>query len=114
MHLTHNILLGLLALVFLISGASKISGTPKGLSGTRDVNIKDWLARIIGVVEAISALGLIYGIRYNGSFVGWISVVVLWCAMGVAIWTHSRADKLKTAFPAAFLLVLLTIVLVIA
>jgi len=114
MHLTHNILLGFLALVFLVSGASKISGTAKGLSGTRDVGIKDWLARCIGVVEAIAALGLIYGIRYTGSFIGWVATVVLWCAMGVAIWTHSRANKLKTAFPAGFLLVLLTIVLVIA
>ena len=106
MHLTHNILLGFLALVFLISGASKISGTPKGLS--------DWLARAIGVVEAIAALGLIYGIRYTGSFIGWVATVILWCAMGTAIWAHTRVNKLKTAFPAGFLLVLLTVVLVFA
>jgi uncharacterized membrane protein len=114
MHLAHNILLGFLALVFLISGASKISGTPKGLSGTRDVGIKDWLARAIGLVEAIAALGLIYGIRYTGSFIGWVATVILWCAMGTAIWAHTRVNKLKTAFPAGFLLVLLTVVLVFA
>jgi uncharacterized membrane protein YphA (DoxX/SURF4 family) len=114
MHMTHNILLGILAVIFLISGLSKVSGNPKGLSGTREVNVPDWFARVTGVIEVLAALGLIHGIRYSGSFLGWISVVVLWFTMGGAIIAHNRAKKMKTAFPAAVLMLLLTIVLVIA
>ena len=53
----YNIISGLLAVIFLISGLSKISGSNAGLSGTRDVGINDLLARLIGVVEAVAALG---------------------------------------------------------
>ena len=48
MHLTHNILLGLLAVIFLVSGLFKLSGNPKGLEGTRDVNVPDKIAKAIG------------------------------------------------------------------
>ena len=36
-----TIILSFLALVFVVSGLSKASGNEKGLSGTRDVNVKD-------------------------------------------------------------------------
>ena len=113
MHLTHNILLGLLAVVFLTSGALKLSGNPKGLQGTRDVNIGDRIARLIGLVEAIAAVGLIYAIRYPEELIGWLAILVLWIAMGVAIYAHSKANKMKSSVPAIVLLVLLSVVLVI-
>ena len=50
-----TILLSFLALVFVVSGLSKASGNEKGLSGTRDVNVRDGIARIIGVFEALLA-----------------------------------------------------------
>ena len=43
-----TIILAFLAVVFVISGLSKASGNEKGLSGTRDVNVKDGIARVIG------------------------------------------------------------------
>ena len=50
MHLTHNILVVLLALIFAIAGLSKVAGSPKGLSGTRDLGVKDFIARSVGAV----------------------------------------------------------------
>jgi len=46
-----------LALIFVISGLSKASGNEKGLSGTRDVNVADGFARVVGTFEALFALG---------------------------------------------------------
>lgn len=114
MHLAHNILLGLLAIVFLISGTMRLSGNPKGLKGTRDVNIGDRFARLIGLVEAVAAVGLIYAIRYPEELIGWLAILILWITMGVAVFAHSKANKMKSAAPAIILLVLLSAVLVIA
>ena len=109
----YNIISGLLAVIFLISGLSKISGSNAGLSGTRDVGINDLLARLIGVVEAVAALGLIWGLKNPSDSIGWYAAVTLWIAMGVAIFAHFRAEKLKTAFPAFLLLFLITVLMVI-
>ena len=111
--MTYNILSGLLAVIFLISGLSKISGSNAGLSGTRDVGIKDTLARLIGVVEAVAAAGLIWGLKNRADSIGWYAAATLWVAMGVAIYAHFRANKMKTAFPAFFLLTLTTVLMVI-
>lgn len=100
-----------LALVFVVSGLSKASGNAKGLSGTRDVNVKDWLARLIGLAEAMLALGLIIGLKYN--FLIFWNLLGLWFFMAGAVYVHFRADKLKTAFPAFFLLTLISIALVL-
>ena len=111
--MTYNIISGLLAVIFLISGLSKISGSKAGLSGTRDVGINDLLARLIGVVEAVAAVGLIWGLKNRSDSYGWYAAATLWVAMGVAIYAHFRAEKLKTAFPAFFLLTLTTVLMVI-
>jgi uncharacterized membrane protein YphA (DoxX/SURF4 family) len=111
--MTYNIISGLLAVIFLISGLSKISGSNAGLSGTRDVGIKDLLARLIGIVEAVAAIGLIWGLKNREDSLGWYAAATLWIAMGVAIYAHFRAEKLKTAFPAFFLLTLTTVLMVI-
>ena len=113
MQLAHDILLGLLAVVFLVSGAMKLSGNPMALQGTREVNIGDRIARLIGLVEAVAAIGLIYAIRYPEELLGWLAILVLWVAMGVAVYTHSKANKMKSSAPAIVLLVLLSVVLVI-
>ena len=109
----YNIISGLLAVIFLISGLSKISGSNAGLSGTRDVGINDLLARLIGVVEAVAALGLIWGLKNPSDSIGWYAAVTLWIAMGVAIFAHFRAEKLNTAVPAFLLLFFTTVLMVI-
>jgi uncharacterized membrane protein YphA (DoxX/SURF4 family) len=106
-----TILLSFLALVFVVSGLSKASGNEKGLSGTRDVNVKDGIARVIGVFEALLAFGLILGLKWN--WMAYFPLVGLWFFMAGAVFTHFRAGKLKTAFPAFFLLTLISIALVL-
>jgi hypothetical protein len=106
-----TILLSFLAVVFVVSGLSKASGNEKGLSGTRDVNIKDGIARVIGVFEALLALGLI--IRMKWTWMAYFPLLGLWFFMAGAIFVHFKAGKAKTAFPAFFLLTLISIALVL-
>jgi uncharacterized membrane protein YphA (DoxX/SURF4 family) len=106
-----TILLAFLALVFVVSGLSKASGNAKGLSGTRDVNVKDGIARVIGALEALLAFGLVLGLKWNG--LAYPSLFTLWFVMAGAIFVHFKADKAKTAFPAFFLLTLISIALVL-
>lgn len=105
-----DILVIALAVVFVVSGLSKASGNAKGLSGTRDVNVPDLLARLVGVVETAAALGLLLGLQY--SWMLWVPLMTLWALMAGAIYFHFRADKAKTSFPAFFLLTLISIALV--
>ena len=99
-----------LALIFVISGLSKASGNPKGLSGTRDVNVPDGFARFTGVLETLGALGLIVGLKWN--WFTYFPLIGLWLIMAGAIGAHFRAGKAKTAFPAFFLLTLISLALV--
>ena len=105
-----DILVIALAVVFVVSGLSKASGNAKGLSGTRDVNVPDALARLVGVAETAAALGLLMGLKY--SWLLWVPLMTLWALMAGAIYFHFRADKAKTSFPAFFLLTLISIALV--
>jgi uncharacterized membrane protein YphA (DoxX/SURF4 family) len=105
-----DILVIALAVVFVVAGLSKASGNAKGLSGTRDVNVPDWLARIVGLVETVAALGLLIGLKY--SWMLWVPLMTLWALMAGAIYFHFRADKPKTSFPAFFLLTVISIALV--
>jgi uncharacterized membrane protein YphA (DoxX/SURF4 family) len=105
-----DILVIALAVIFVVSGLSKASGNAKGLSGTRDVNVPDWLARIVGVVETGSALGLLFGLRYDWML--FVPLMTLWALMAGAIYFHFRADKAKTSFPAFFLLTIISVTLV--
>ena len=110
MHTAHILLVCLLAFAFIIAGLAKASGNPKGLTTTRDVNVGDKLARVIGGFEALAAFGLIIGLR--AAFIQWIALVILWVIMGGAIYFHFRANKIRSAFPAFFLLTLISIALV--
>ena len=106
-----TILLAFLAVVFVVSGLSKASGNEKGLSGTRDVNVKDGIARVIGVFEALLALGLIIALKWT--WMAYFPLLGLWFIMAGAVFVHFKANKAKTAFPAFFLLTLISIALVL-
>ena len=105
-----DILVIALAVIFVVAGLSKASGNAKGLSGTRDVNVPDLLARFVGLVETAAALGLLIGLKY--SWMLWVPLMTLWALMTGAIYFHFRADKAKTSFPAFFLLTVISIALV--
>lgn len=110
MHTAHVIITSLLALVFVISGLAKASGNARGLSITREVRVKDGYARVVGIVEALAALGLVIGFRHN--FIQWGALVVLWVDMSGAMYFHFRTEKIKSSFPPFFLLTLVSIALV--
>jgi uncharacterized membrane protein YphA (DoxX/SURF4 family) len=110
MHTAHIVISSLIALVFVLAGLAKASGNPRGLAITREVNVKDGLARVIGALEAIAALGVVIGLR-NG-FVQWISLVFLWVDMSAAMYFHFKVEKIKSSFPPFFLLTLVSIALV--
>ncbi|MEJ6606872.1 MAG: DoxX family protein [Candidatus Planktophila sp.] len=106
-----TILLTFLAVIFVVSGLSKASGNEKGLSGTREVNVRDGIARVIGFFEALLALGLILGLKWN--WMAYFPLLGLWFIMAGAVGAQFRAGKAKTAFPAFFLLTLISIALVL-
>jgi uncharacterized membrane protein YphA (DoxX/SURF4 family) len=110
MNTTHNVIVAFLALIFVISGLSKASGNEIGLYGTREFNVKDGFARLKGVDEALAAIGLVTGLRFT--WMQWVPLLALWVMMAGAIFFHFRANKPKTAFPAFFLLTLLSIAIV--
>lgn len=110
MHTAHIVLVSLLAFVFVISGLAKASGNAKGLATTREVNVGDGLARVIGGFEALAAFGLVIGLR--AAFIQWIALVILWVIMGGALYFQFKANKSRSAFPVFFLLTLISIALV--
>ncbi len=105
------IIIAFLALIFVISGLSKASGNEKGLSGTREVNVPDWFARVVGFLETLLALSLIISMKWNWML--FFPLVGLWIIMAGAVFFHFRANKLRTAIPAFFLLTVISIALVL-
>ena len=106
-----TVIVAFLAVIFVISGLSKASGNVKGLSGTREVNVPDTLARAIGFFETLLALGLIISMKWNWML--FFPLVGLWIIMAGAVFFHFRANKLRTAIPAFFLLTVISIALVL-
>jgi len=111
MHTANIVLVLLLALIFVISGLSKASGTAAGLSGTRDVRVPDGFARLTGLIETLAAIALVLGFALSDKELQRIGLVVIWLVMVGAIYFHFRASKIKTSFPAIFLLVMTTVAL---
>jgi uncharacterized membrane protein YphA (DoxX/SURF4 family) len=105
------IIIAFLAVIFAISGLSKASGNDKGLSGTREVNVPDWFARVVGFFETLLALSLIISMKWNWML--FFPLVGLWIIMAGAVFFHFRANKLRTAIPAFFLLTVISIALVL-
>lgn len=105
----HTVLTLLLALIFLISGLSKASGSSAGLSGTRDLGFPDGLARLVGIFETLAASSLIIGFALENSDLRLYGFVFIWFIMAGAIFFHFKANKARTAFPAMLLIILTTI-----
>ena len=106
-----TVIVAFLAVIFVISGLSKASGNEKGLSGTREVSVPDKLARGVGFLETLLALGLIISMKWNWML--FFPLVGLWVVMAGAVYVHFKANKLRTSIPAFFLLTLISIALVL-
>lgn len=105
----HTVITLLLALIFLIAGLSKASGSSAGLSGTRDVGFPDGLARLVGLFETLASTSLIIGFALDNSDLELYGYIVIWFVMAGALFFHFRANKIRTAFPAMLLIVLATL-----
>lgn len=105
----HTVITLLLALIFLIAGLSKASGSSAGLSGTRDVGFPDGLARLVGIFETLASTSLIIGFALDNSDLELYGYIVIWFVMAGALFFHFRANKIRTAFPAMLLIVLATL-----
>jgi uncharacterized membrane protein YphA (DoxX/SURF4 family) len=109
MKTAHTVITLVLALVFLISGLSKASGSSAGLSGTRDVGFPDGPARLVGIFEILASLSLILGFAFDNATLEQYGYVAILALMAGAIFFHFRANKMRTAFPAMLFLILSTI-----
>ena len=105
----HTVITLLLALIFLIAGLSKASGSSAGLSGTRDVGFPDGLARLVGIFETLASTSLVIGFALENSDLELYGYIVIWFVMAGALFFHFRANKIRTAFPAMLLIVLATL-----
>ena len=108
MQTANTIIVLFLAIVFLIAGLSKASGSAAGLSGTRDVNVPDGLARLVGMLETLAALSLVVGFALENLDLQIYGLITIWIIMAGAIFFHFRANKSRTAFPAMLLLLITT------
>jgi len=105
----HTVISLLLALIFLIAGLSKASGSNAGLSGTRDVGFPDGLARLVGLFETLAASALVIGFALDNSDLELYGLIAIWFIMAGAIFFHFKANKVRTGFPAMLLIILATI-----
>lgn len=105
----HTVLTLLLAVIFLIAGLSKASGSNAGLSGTRDVGFPDGFARLVGIFETLASSSLFIGFALDNSDLKLYGFVIIWFTMAGAILFHFKANKVRTGFPAMLLIILTTI-----
>ncbi|MEY2722502.1 MAG: DoxX family membrane protein [Actinobacteria bacterium] len=109
MQTAHTVITLFLAVIFLIAGLSKASGSSAGLSGTRDIGFPDGAARLVGIFETLAALSLVIGFALENKDLKTYGFIFLWFTMAGAIFFHFKANKAKTAFPAMLLLILTTV-----
>ena len=105
----HTVLTLLLAVIFLIAGLSKASGSNAGLSGTRDVGFPDGFARLVGIFETLASSSLFIGFALDNSDLKLYGFVIIWFTMAGAIFFHFKANKVRTGFPAMLLIILTAI-----
>jgi uncharacterized membrane protein YphA (DoxX/SURF4 family) len=105
----HTVITLLLALIFLIAGLSKASGSNAGLSGTRDVGFPDGFARLVGLLETLAASSLVIGFALDNTDLELYGFIIIWFVMAGAIFFHFKANKVRTGFPAMLLIILATI-----
>lgn len=105
----HTVITLLLALIFLIAGLSKASGSNAGLSGTRDVGFPDGFARLVGLFETLAASSLVIGFALDNTDLELYRFIIIWFVMAGAIFFHFKANKVRTGFPAMLLIILATI-----
>lgn len=108
------ILSAVLALIATIAGVAKVSGSPKGLAGARQVGSPDGLSRLAGMLELLAGISIIIGLVMQFRELLVWGFVTFWIVMVGALFFHFRSRELKSSFPAFLLLTLNTIALTLA
>ena len=98
------VLSALLAVAFLGAGALKLVGAKQSLQMRDQLRVGEQLWRLVGALEVAGALGLAVGLVVP--VLGIAAAVGLSLLMVGAIAAHGRAQDLRSAGPAALLLVL--------
>jgi putative oxidoreductase len=81
-----NVLAGVLGLLFLMSGGSKLGGLSKVNDGFRQYRYPDWFRVFTGVWEMAGAALLLVGIPFHGA--GLAGAALILAAMLGAVYTH--------------------------
>jgi uncharacterized membrane protein YphA (DoxX/SURF4 family) len=98
-----NVLAGVLGLLFLISGGTKVAGLSTVRDGFRQYRYPDWFLVFTGVWELAGAALLLVGIPFHAA--GLAGAALILAAMLGAVYTHAvrvPAPKLVPA-PAVLL-----------
>jgi putative oxidoreductase len=98
-----NVLAGVLGLLFLVAGGSKVAGMRRQRDGFRQFRYPDWFLMFTGVWEMAGAALLLVGIPFHG--VGLAGAALIVAAMLGAVYTHLvRVPEPKLVAPPAALL----------
>ena len=105
------VLSALLALAYLGSGSLKLVGAKQSLQMRDQLRVGAQLWRLVGALEVAGALGLAVGLVVP--VLGIAAAVGLALLMVGGIGAHARAQDLRNAGPAALLLVLAVVTVVV-
>jgi uncharacterized membrane protein YphA (DoxX/SURF4 family) len=105
------VLSALLAVAFLASGGAKLAGAKQSLQIRDQLRVGAQLWRLVGALEVAGALGLAVGLVIP--VLGIAAAVGLSLLMAGAIAAHGHAEDLRNAGPAALLLVLAVVTVVL-
>jgi uncharacterized membrane protein YphA (DoxX/SURF4 family) len=111
MYIATIVLSALLAVAFLGAGGLKLIGAKQSLQMRDQLHVGAQLWRLVGALEVAGALGLAAG--FVVPVLGIAAAVGLALLMVGGIVTHARAQDLRNAGPAALLLVLAVVTVVL-
>ena len=109
MEILAYVLQGLLAIMFLMAGIGKITGSKMHMEGFKQWRLPQWFRVVTGIVEFVGAVALIIG-YWKPSWAAAGALVLGLTAIG-GILIHIRVrDTFKQTFPILFLGILAVVV----
>ncbi|MGN7356714.1 DoxX family protein [Paenibacillus sp. SAF-054] len=100
----------LLAIVFLMTGFMKLSGSKVETEIFENLKLPPWLKVFTGIIQLLAGVGLIVGI--------WVYVLTFWVSLGIAIMmfgamlSHVRAKDPVKIWMIPFILMIISIIMV--
>ncbi len=100
----------LLAIVFLMTGFMKLSGSKVETEVFENLKLPPWFKVFTGIIQLLAGVGLIVGI--------WVHVVTFWVSLGIAIMmfgamlSHFRAKDPVKIWMIPFILMIISFIMV--